>query len=55
MRKRDPANRIMALVLLFVLAIPGIFLGLLLGPWFFLLMLLMMFAPLVFLRPERKG
>ena len=55
MRRRDPATVIMSLVLLFVLAIPGIFLGLYLGPWFFLLMLLMMFAPLVFLRPARKG
>ena len=55
MRRRDPATVIMAVVLIFVLAIPGIFLGLFVAPWFFLLMLLMMFGPLVFLRPARKG
>ena len=55
MPRRDPATVIMALVLIFVLAIPGIFLGLYLGPWFFLLMLLMMFGPLILLRPAGKG
>ena len=55
MRKRDPATVIMALVLIFVLGIPGIFLGLYLGSWFFLLMLLMMFGPLILLRPTRKS
>ena len=55
MRKREPATVIMALVLIGVLAIPGIFLGLFVAPWFFLLMLLMMFGPLILLRPRRKG
>ena len=55
MRKRDPATLIMALVLIGVLAIPGIFLGLFVAPWFFLLMLLMMFGPLILLRPTGKS
>jgi len=45
------STQIMALVLLVVLALPGIFLGIFLHPWLFLLLLLVIFAPLALLRP----
>ena len=44
----------MAVVLLIAIGLPGILMGLYLAPWFFFLLLLMMFVPLLFLRPTRK-
>lgn len=55
MRKRNPVVVFMALVLLVTLGLPGLLLGIFVAPWFFLLLLLMMFAPLVFLLPSRAG
>ncbi len=40
---------IIAIVLLVVLLLPGLVLGLTTAPWFFLLMLLALFAPLFFI------
>lgn len=54
MRKTNPLVVLMSLVLLVVLGLPGILLGIFVAPWFFLLCLLMMLAPLAFLRSERS-
>ena len=40
-----------AAILVSIIVFPGILAALLVSPWFFLSMLLLMFVPLIFIRP----
>jgi hypothetical protein len=41
-----------ALILVSIIVLPGIFAALFVSPWFFLSMLLLMFLPLLWIRPS---
>jgi hypothetical protein len=40
-----------ALILVSLIVLPAVFAALFVSPWFFLAMLLLMFVPLIFLKP----
>jgi hypothetical protein len=46
-------TKVLAVILLAAIAVPAVALGLAMSPLFFLLLLLMVFVPLLFLRPTQ--